>query len=579
MAEKVLKTKIQLRYDEFTNWTTNNPFLKKGEIAVTVIPAAATNTGDVIPPAIMFKVGNGEEGDASKFNSLPWASALAADVHPWAKAKTAPVIPKVGNGKITIKQAGTEKGSFTVNQDDPATISLDDTDTNTQYQLYLSDHKLTLQSKEKGATSWTNVQDVPLPDNNTTYTFTSTATSGASFKVIPSGGTAQTVYIDGLKSAAFTESSAYATAAQGNKADSAVQTVKLESGTNNGTLKLTVDGTATDNIEVKGLKNSNAFKTVDTTPTASSTNLITSGGVKTYVDTQVAGVVKYMGTVANVTALTALTPDSKGDFCRASAAFKMTAALSATGAEIQVHASDMLVCEAVKGKDSATATTYSIIHGEIDSNTWTANSVNAAGYVSAPTTSNKNKVWKTDENGNPGWRDDKDTTYSAGTGISIVSGVINHSNSITAGTASGDASKTLKFGDTFTIPSISYDAQGHIKSKTTTTMTMPANPNTNQTVKVGTTTFGPNTAVTIKGGSHASVTAADDTITVAAIWPTASDSGYAGINKTGTVTKVSATAGSGLKITGTDTTTPNIDWDDTVTLVFDCGDSNGPVQS
>ena len=46
----------------------------------------------------------------------------------------------------------------------------------------------------------------------------------------------------------------FATAAQGAKADSAVQSVSLTSGTNNGTVKLTVNGTATDNIAVKGLK-------------------------------------------------------------------------------------------------------------------------------------------------------------------------------------------------------------------------------------------------------------------------------------------------------------------------------------
>lgn len=34
----------------------------------------------------------------------------------------------------------------------------------------------------------------------------------------------------------------------------------------------------------------------------------------------------------------------------------------------------------------------------------------------------------------------------------------------------------MTFGGTFTIPSITYDAQGHIKSKTVTTMTMPAAP-------------------------------------------------------------------------------------------------------
>lgn len=66
-------------------------------------------------------------------------------------------------------------------------------------------------------------------------------------------GVKTTVPIHGLKSAAYTESSAYATAAQGVKAENAVQSISLASGTNNGTVKLTVDGKATDNIAVKGL--------------------------------------------------------------------------------------------------------------------------------------------------------------------------------------------------------------------------------------------------------------------------------------------------------------------------------------
>lgn len=45
----------------------------------------------------------------------------------------------------------------------------------------------------------------------------------------------------------------FATAAQGAKADSAVQSVSISGGTNNGTIKLTVDGTDTDNIAVTGL--------------------------------------------------------------------------------------------------------------------------------------------------------------------------------------------------------------------------------------------------------------------------------------------------------------------------------------
>lgn len=72
-----------------------------------------------------------------------------------------------------------------------------------------------------------------------------------------------------------------------------------------------------------------------------------------------------------------------------------------------------------------------------------------------------------------------DTKYTQGSGISIKGTTINHSNSVTAGTAKGDDSKTLAFGGTFTIPSITYDAQGHVTAKGTTTMTMPAAPSFN----------------------------------------------------------------------------------------------------
>lgn len=74
---------------------------------------------------------------------------------------------------------------------------------------------------------------------------------------------------------------------------------------------------------------------------------------------------------------------------------------------------------------------------------------------------------------------DTNTTYKAGTGITIGSGnAINHTNSVTAGTVKGDDSKTLGFGSTFKVPSITYDTQGHITSTSTTTMTMPAIPTT-----------------------------------------------------------------------------------------------------
>lgn len=69
--------------------------------------------------------------------------------------------------------------------------------------------------------------------------------------------------------------------------------------------------------------------------------------------------------------------------------------------------------------------------------------------------------------------------YTGGSGITITNqNVVKHSNSVTAGTASGSSTKTLTFGDTFSIPSVTYDSEGHITAKGTTTMTMPANPNT-----------------------------------------------------------------------------------------------------
>ena len=73
-----LNTRIKLKYDTLANWSTANPVLLAGEIAVVAIPTGSESTvGQVTKPAIVFKVGDGE----TAFNGLPYASALSADVY------------------------------------------------------------------------------------------------------------------------------------------------------------------------------------------------------------------------------------------------------------------------------------------------------------------------------------------------------------------------------------------------------------------------------------------------------------------------------------------------------------------
>ena len=86
---KKLQTRIALKYDTYANWTDEskgaNLVLLKGEIGICEIPSG--NTAATTAPTVLFKVGDGE----TPFKTLKWASALAADVYEWAKAKTVAV--------------------------------------------------------------------------------------------------------------------------------------------------------------------------------------------------------------------------------------------------------------------------------------------------------------------------------------------------------------------------------------------------------------------------------------------------------------------------------------------------------
>lgn len=135
MAEKTLNTRIQLKYDTYTNWTTNNPVLKSGELAIVVVPG---ETGAVAnEPAILAKVGDG----TSTFNQLSWISAPAADVYSWAKAAQKPTY------------AATEITGL------DSYIQGKVQDTNTQYRLVrVSDYSYKLQKKDLADVDYSDVE-------------------------------------------------------------------------------------------------------------------------------------------------------------------------------------------------------------------------------------------------------------------------------------------------------------------------------------------------------------------------------------------------------------------------------------
>ena len=84
-----IQTRISLKYDSYSNWSSKNPVLLKGEVAIATIEKPQNGehvTGFQNLPNVVMKVGDG----TNQYNALPFVSALAADVYEWAKAATKP---------------------------------------------------------------------------------------------------------------------------------------------------------------------------------------------------------------------------------------------------------------------------------------------------------------------------------------------------------------------------------------------------------------------------------------------------------------------------------------------------------
>ena len=161
MATNTLNTRIQLKYDSYANWMTNDPVLKMGEIAIATIPANETNAHSPVVkdnlPNVIIKVGDG----SSKYSALKFVSGLAADVYAWAKA---PERPTYTADDIT----GLE--TF-INNVIGKTEEIQDTDT--QYTIVAGTGKYVfdLMSRDKGETAYdTKVATIDLTDINTRLT-------------------------------------------------------------------------------------------------------------------------------------------------------------------------------------------------------------------------------------------------------------------------------------------------------------------------------------------------------------------------------------------------------------------------
>lgn len=270
----------------------------------------------------------------------------------------------------------------------------------------------------------------------------------------------------------------------------------------------------------------------DSTPTANSANYVTSGGVKNYVDTVISGVSQFQYEV--VASLPTASANTMGKIYLVA----------------HSHSSDDGYDEYITLESGTTTKTYSwekIGNTDIDLSNYvnnlsgTANSgvvtnITKSGNTLTVTSSNLSGV-QTASSGKyiSGITQDKTgkiTSISEGTLPSNTA----HSHTAGAGlsiSGSGGVSGTT----TYSLKVASSSEIGGVKPGTTSGKTYGVDVADDGAMTVSVPWTDNDT--TYSAGTHISI----DGTTISASWPTASDSGYAGINKTGTVT--------GVKVNGT----------------------------
>ena len=550
MATNTLQTRIVLKNDTAENWAASTLVILKGEVCIesdtrkikigdgtnvfkdlkyiNLTPeeistlVEATNhthsnksvldaTTASFTTALLNKLNGIASGAEVNQNAFSKVTVGETTVEADSKTDTltlagsnVTITPDATNDKITIAVADATTSAKGVVQLTNSTSSTSTTTAATPSSVK-SAYDLANTAKTNAANAQTTA------DSKVGSVSLATGTNNGTLKLTVDGTATDNIAVKGLGSAAYTASSAYATSAQGTKADNAMPKA---GGTFTGTVTLNADPTAnlgaatkqyvdsqitnklaasdamvfkgtlgTDGtvtaVPTTGVVKGDTYKIITAGTYAGSTckvgDLIialNSGSVEATADNwayvpsgnENETSIKYSTTTQNLT-----TSAKTGAITLGEGATKQVDASISAGSTSTKLPTSAAVASFVEGKGYATNAFSKVTVGETtveaDSKADTLTLAAGSNVTITPDATN-DKITIASAN----------TTYSAGTGLELSGTTFNHKNSVTAGTAQGDASKTLSFGGTFTIPTVTYNSTGHVTGKGTTTMTMPTAP-------------------------------------------------------------------------------------------------------
>lgn len=509
MATNTLQTRIILKNDTAANWANSTLVLLAGELAIE------TDTRKV-------KIGNGTDvfADLKYINLTPEEvqTLIEAASHMHDNKAVLDATTASFTTALLTKLNGIADGANKYSLPTASSSTLGGVKIGTNVNISSG-----VISVANGTTSAKGV--VQLTDSTSSTSTTTAATPNSVKSAYDLANTAKT----NAAAAHTAANNAQATA------DSKVGSVSLATGTNNGTLKLTVNGTATDNIAVKGLGSaaytaSSAYATAiqgtnadNAMPKAGGTftgavtlnadpTAALGAATKQYVDSQIttkiaaSDAMVFKGTLGTSGTVTAVptTGVVKGD------TYKIITAGTWAGSACKIG--DLIIALS-SGDIEATATNWAYVPSGNENETTIKYSTTTQNL----TTSAKTGAITLAE----GATKQVDTSISAGststklptsaavasfvegkgytTNVGTITGVsttaplsgsgttgsvtITHMDSgATAGSYGDSANQTPSYGNTFKVPHVTVDQKGHVTAIGTHTVKIPESDNTDTKV-------------------------------------------------------------------------------------------------